>query len=126
MTNDEMTKALSDVRDELVRRDVHRQLPESPAESRTAAGLSGKPTREADKMAGAVQALGLLLDTLDSWIQGVRENHDALGHRGESIGEECWRSFAPADIRSMVNDVARELGISEFPLPEKPKEDEVR
>jgi hypothetical protein len=58
------------------------------------------------------QALYAVICTLDGWIRGARENHEDNGHRGEPMGEECWRQFAPSDIRSMVNDVARELGIS--------------
>jgi hypothetical protein len=71
----------------------------------------------------AHQALWALLCTLDGWIEGAQEDHEAMGHRGENTGEECWRSFAPADIRSMVNDTARQLGISEFSTPQPARED---
>jgi hypothetical protein len=67
-----------------------------------------------------------MLGMLDGWIEGARENHDAMGHKYENRGEECWTQFHPADIRNMINDVARELGLAEFPAPAKPKEDEVR
>ena len=67
--------------------------------------------------------LATMLDTLDGWINGARENHDAGDHSHENRGDECWRQFAPDDIRRMVNDVAREVGISEFPAPLKPRED---
>jgi hypothetical protein len=70
-------------------------------------------------------ALAAMLGTLDGWIEGQRANHDALGHRAEPVGEECWRQFAPADIRSMVNDAAREVGVHEFTLPKKGRETEV-
>jgi hypothetical protein len=63
---------------------------------------------------------------LDGWVQGARENHDALDHRGESTGSECWTQFHPSDIRRMVNDAAREVGLSEFALPEVATEDKVR
>lgn len=69
------------------------------------------------------RTLGLVLLALDGWIQGAKENHEALGHRNENTGEECWRTFAPSDFRSMVNDVARELGLTEFPAPPHPEED---
>jgi hypothetical protein len=72
------------------------------------------------------QVLYSLLVNLDGWIEGARSNHDGLGHRGESVGDECWTRWAPADFRSMINDVAREFGVSEFPRPEVAKEDEVR
>jgi hypothetical protein len=83
-------------------------------------------TREADKMAGARRATVLMLGALDGWIEGARANHDGLGHRGENVGEECWTQFHPNDIRNMVNDVNREMGMSEFAAPEVAKEDEVR
>lgn len=69
------------------------------------------------------QVLYTMLCTLDDWIRGAKENHEALGHRNENRGEECWRQFAPDDIRRMVNDVARESGLSEFPLPQHVQED---
>jgi hypothetical protein len=75
---------------------------------------------------GAQVALSRMLDMLDGWIEIARENHNGLGHRGENRGEECWTQFHPVDIRRMVNDVARELGLTEFPEPAKPKEDEAR
>lgn len=70
-------------------------------------------------------ALYAVLVVLDGWIEGSRISHDAMEHRGEPQGEECWRQFTPDDIRRMVNDAAREVGISEFPYPEVPKEDTV-
>lgn len=71
-------------------------------------------------------ALYALLVNLDGWIEGAHENHEAMGHRGENTGEECWTSWAPADFRSMVNDVARELGVGEFPAPAAPREETIR
>ena len=75
---------------------------------------------------GAEKALRVLLEEIDGWIEGARENHDALDHRGESAGDECWTRWAPADFRSMVNDAARRVGVAEFPKPKTVKEDEVR
>lgn len=69
------------------------------------------------------QALAAMLQMLDSWIQGAKDNHEACTHRGENTGSECWRSWAPSDIRVMVNDVASELGLAEFPAPTTPEED---
>lgn len=89
------------------------------------AEAAGK-AEETDKKALASSVLYALLVNLDGWIQGARENHDALDHRGEPRGDECWTRWAPADIRSMINDVAREFGVSEFPRPEVAKEDAVR
>jgi hypothetical protein len=79
-----------------------------------------------DRKALVSSVLYSMLVNLDGWIQGARENHDALDHRGESVGEECWTRWHPADFRSMINDVAREFGVSEFPRPEVAKEDAVR
>lgn len=53
-------------------------------------------------------ALRKMLEVLDGWTRGARENHDALGHRGESV--PCWSQFARADIIVMVADAACELG----------------
>lgn len=85
----------------------------SPIRSRAVTGA------QADKR----QALAIVRAVLDDWIRGARENHEALGHRRENTGEECWRTFAPSDIRNMINDAARELGVDEFPLPEVAQED---
>lgn len=73
---------------------------------------------------GASRALARLLDALDGWIEGARANHDALDHRGENIGDECWTRFHPSDIRAMVNDAAREVGVAEpwtGPTPSTPE-----
>lgn len=67
--------------------------------------------------AAQAHALYAMLVNLDGWIQGAQENHEALGHRYEPVGDECWRSFAPDDIRRMVNDTASELGLDDFPIP---------
>lgn len=113
------------------------RMPERPAPEpervaavpmeRTSALMTLPPSTYTDaRRRGASAALSSMLSMLDGWIEGFRENHDGLGHRGENRGEECWTQFHPADIRNMVNDVARELGLTEFPKPEMPKEDEVR
>lgn len=75
---------------------------------------------------GAHRALARLLDVLDGWIEGARSNHDGFSHSSEPVGSECWTQFHPSDIRRMVNDAAREVGLAEFPLPDEPKEDKVR
>lgn len=69
------------------------------------------------------RTLGVVLRTLDFWIEGAKENHEAMQHRGENIGSECWRSFAPDDIRNMINDAATELGLATFPVPPHPEEE---
>lgn len=62
-------------------------------------------------------ALGAVLRALTGWVEGARENHAAMEHRNENRGEECWRQFAPSDIRHMINDAAREVGLAGFPAP---------
>lgn len=59
-----------------------------------------------------------LLDVLEGWIEGQQENHEASGHRGENIGEECWSQYHPEDIRRMVNDAMRLMGAPEHRLPQ--------
>lgn len=76
-----------------------------------------------DVVAAKRAALGTVLTTLDGWIEGAQDNHDALGHRGENTGGECWRRYAPEDIRAMVNDAAREVRVSTFPTPKNAQED---
>lgn len=85
----------------------------------------GTPNRDraAQVAADKRQALAIVRAVLDDWIRGAKENHEALGHRRENRGEECWRTFAPSDFRNMINDAARELGVDEFSLPDAPEED---
>jgi hypothetical protein len=88
----------------------------------------GTLTETASQKTAASLALYTVLVNLDGWIQGNRENHDGMGHRGEPKGGECWTQFHPSDIRRMVNDAARELGVTEFPEPDPAtaKENQVR
>jgi hypothetical protein len=81
------------------------------------------PRKGSEVAADKRQALAIMRAVLDDWIKGARENHEALGHRNENRGGECWRSFHAEDIRNMINDAARELGLEEFPHPEMPEED---
>jgi hypothetical protein len=60
---------------------------------------------------GAARALGRLLEVLEGYIEGAKENHEAMGHRGENTGSECWTTWHREDIQSMVNDAAREVGL---------------
>jgi hypothetical protein len=69
-------------------------------------------------------ALAAVMNALDGWIRSVRDEHHAMGHKGESRGDECWRRFAPGDIRLMINDAAREVGIAPFILAAHPSEDQ--
>ena len=80
---------------------------------------------EARKEAASLVLYSLLVN-LDGWIDTQHDNHEGSSHRSENRGEECWRLWVPADFRSMINDVAREFGVAEFPKPEVPKEDSFR
>lgn len=77
----------------------------------------------ADRRAGAAKALETVLEELAGWIEGAQDNHQATDHRNENTGEECWRLWAPADFRSMVNDAARRLGVDALPVPSPLPED---
>jgi hypothetical protein len=114
-----LMKALNEIRD---------RLPVPVAEPKTAWSRDEVPAAEpvvkpgtltetASQKTAASLALYTVLVNLDGWIQGNRENHDGLGHKGEPRGGECWTQFHPSDIRRMVNDAARELGVAEFPEP---------
>lgn len=105
---------LREIRDRLPVRDI----PEDPAP----VGTPG-PRKGSEIAADKRQALAIMRAVLDDWIKGARENHEALGHRHENAGEECWRTFHASDIRNMINDAARELGLKEFPAPAEPEED---
>lgn len=103
------------IRDVPLREDV----PARPSEVPVARSM-------ADALAlGHRQALSALLGILDDWIEGAHSNHGAMAHRGEDVGSECWRQFAPADIRVMVTDAARELGVSMTPATRAPVEDTI-
>jgi hypothetical protein len=97
--------------------------PAAPEPQRAARPVAPHSLAEEGRQAASL-ALYTMLTVLDDWISGAQDNHVALEHRGrENRGEECWRSFAPSDIRIMINDAARELGLSEFPTPETARED---
>lgn len=80
------------------------------------------PSKGSELAAVKSMALYTMLTTLDGWIEGQQANHAALEHTWENDGEECFRRYTPEDIRNMINDAAREVGISPFPLPVKPQE----
>lgn len=52
-------------------------------------------------------ALRKLLDVLDGWIEGARENNEAMQRHDDP------QIFHAEDIRRMVNDAAREVGTRE-------------
>jgi len=68
-------------------------------------------------------ALQAVLDVLDGRIERAQDNHHDSYHPNEPQGQECWRRFSPGDIRNMINDAARAVGLTEFPPPNVRKED---
>jgi len=101
--------------------------PQTASLPQEASAAAFDPEDQAGKHA-ASRALYTLLIVLDSWIEGAHGNHEGSGHRGELRGDKCWTQFHPQDIRLMINDAARELGLSEFPRPAEgqAKEDQYR
>lgn len=67
-------------------------------------------TREADKLAGVVKVLTAMREAVVAWTETGFENHQANDHRGEST--PCWEQFHADDVRTMINDVARQLGVA--------------
>jgi hypothetical protein len=61
------------------------------------------------KKAALVEALQAMREAVDGWSETAKENHEALGHRGESAGQECWRTFDTSDIYNMIEDARRQL-----------------
>lgn len=110
MSEDEMIQALADVRDQMIR-------DQAKSRERTVAADPATPAPVPDERKAIIsQVLYSMLVNLDGWIEVAKDNPEGSGHKGESTGSECWNQFAPQDIRTMVNDVAREYGVSEFPL----------
>ena len=107
----EVTSLLTEIRDRL------------PAPS-AVADAAKEATLEQAKHYGRSHALATMLGIVSGWVEGARSNHEASDHRGESSGSECWRSFTPQDIRAMINDAAREVGVTEWPAPTMPAEDQ--
>jgi hypothetical protein len=122
-----LMKALNEIRD---------RLPVPVAEPKTAWSRDEVPAAEpvvkpgtltetASQKTAASLALYMVLVQLDGWIESSRSNHyeSGSGHSSEPRGGECWTQFHPSDIRRMVNDAARELGVAEFPEPNPGRED---
>lgn len=110
---------------EILDRMPERKAPASPAAPEPARPVAPHSLAEEGRQAASL-ALYTLLTVLDGWVEGAHENHEALGHRGESTDAQCWTQFHPVDIRAMINDAARELGVGEFPRPDLAKEDTFR
>jgi len=66
-------------------------------------------TREADKLAGAVNALAALERAAKGWADGAAENDEARGVRDRKPSDQ--QEFVLADILNMIDDAAREVGV---------------
>jgi len=55
-------------------------------------------------------ALREVLTVLDGYIEGMQENHEAMGHRDS----DCCSTFAADDVRNMLDEAARTFAV---PLP---------
>jgi hypothetical protein len=87
------------------------------------AGRSVESLKGSELAAAQRRALMAVLDALTGWVEAAYEDHRTRGHNSESVGAECWRQFAPSDIRRMVNDACKEVGLKPFPEPRNPVED---
>ena len=67
-------------------------------------------TAEADKLAGAVNALAAMERAAKGWADGAAENEEALGRRDRKPSDE--QPFVLADILNMIDDAAREVGVA--------------
>jgi hypothetical protein len=106
-------------------REIRDRLPAPEATVKVAAPAA-RPTASTPGSLHQVaksQALYAVLCELDGWIEAAQQHHDDMEHRDENVGHECWRIFAPSDIRHMINGAAKHLGIGEFPLPDTGRED---
>jgi hypothetical protein len=66
---------------------------------------------EGVRLAAYAAAVREMHRTLHGWIEGAKENCDAMGHRGEA--NPCWETWHVTDLRGMVGDIARALGVPE-------------
>lgn len=67
-------------------------------------------TAEADKLAGAVNALAAMASAAKGWAEGSAQNEIDLGRRDRQPTEA--QPFVLADILNMINDAAREVGVA--------------
>lgn len=70
------------------------------------------PPKGSGLAAAKRMTLEAMLTVLDGWVAGARVNHTALDHQREV--RPCWTRFDTDDIRRMVADTAREVGLNDF------------
>jgi hypothetical protein len=71
--------------------------------------MAVSPTREADKLAGAVKMIVAMQEVAKGWAEISHENQVGMGHRDVKPVHE--QTFVLADILNMINDAAREVGV---------------
>jgi hypothetical protein len=88
-------------------------LVNAPAPADTDPALDDRVDELVDRIVRRAQyeTLRKMLAVLDGWREGSQSNHDELGHRDEF--ESCCGNHHANDVRNMVNDAARELGVPE-------------
>jgi hypothetical protein len=67
-------------------------------------------TAEADKLAGASNALAAMERVMKGWASGAAENEEAMGRRDRKPSDE--QPFVLADMLRMLDDAAREVGVA--------------
>lgn len=71
---------------------------------------AGGTTREADKLAGSVNALAAMERVAKGWADGAAQNEIDMGRRDRKPSDR--QEFVLADILRMLDDAAREVGVS--------------
>ena len=94
-----------------VREQALAELPPAPASADPATDDDVSELVDRIVRRAQYEAFRAVRRALAGWVEGARENHEAMGHRGENTGAECWTQFAPEDIANMINDAATELRI---------------
>lgn len=100
-TRDELVDAVQRVSEEIERMDVTGRV-KWPEDNQ-------RPDLEQ-----ARRALITMVRVLRDWREGAKSNHEGMDHRGES--SPCWDAFTVGDIRNMIDDAARELGITDLDI----------
>jgi hypothetical protein len=87
----------------------HEDYESARADARGLIEMAVSPTREADKLAGAVKMIVAMQEVAKGWAETSHENQVAMGHRDVKPVHE--QTFVLADILNMINDAAREVGV---------------
>lgn len=104
MNNEEMIEALGQIRDEMLRQQAMTAISQKANTERTSV------TAEADKLAGAVNALAAMARAAKGWADGSAENDGSMGRWDCKPSDE--QEFVLADILNMIDEAAREVGVA--------------